>query len=168
MISFADAMEWCKAESEDGAVVEALCVAATRIAQDETGLYLGPPQSVTEVLATPPPVMLRGAPSGALALEEWRGGGWTMVAASDYHVDGDMLRPGAGWAPAAPVRLRATYTTGYADGAAPRDLQVATLGLVAHMFENRGDGMGTTGAAVATEIPGWVQQVFRLHRRVAV
>lgn len=169
MIDFLEAMDWCKATDDDGPVVEALCVAATEIVQRETGLYAGLPQAVTEVFTSFPPLMLRGVPSGALVLEEWSGGGWVTVAGAQYFVDADILRAAPGWTPPASVRLRATYTTGFDAGAAPRDLQIAALGLVANLFENRGDGHMQPGTAGhSPEIPGWVQQILRLHRRVAV
>lgn len=168
MIDFAEAMDWCKGTVDDAAIIEALCVAATEIVQRETGLYVGAPDVVTEVFASLPPLMLKGVPSGSLVLEEWSGGGWVAVSSSQYFVDGDVLRAAPDWTPRSPVRLRATYTTGFSGGAAPRDLQIAALGLVAHLFENRGDGQANIGTGATVEIPGWISTVFRLHRRVAV
>lgn len=167
MIDFYEAMRWCKAEEEDAAEIEALCFAATEIVQRETGLYLGTSDTVTEVIAVRLPVQLRGVPSGPLVLSEEDGSSWSVVDTANYHVDGDILRPASGWTQPA-GRLRAVYTTGYAAGSVPRDLQIAGAGLVAHMFENRGDGQANTGNYDKVGVPDWIQQVFRLHRRVAV
>lgn len=182
MISTADLQDWMKADDADAPTLRLLEEAAVKAVQQQTGRYFGVVATQTEIIRFKGwPLQLANEPIGGVltSLSQWDGSAWSLVASTDYYVDGSLIWPNATYSspitwlvPTTSRRYQAVYQAGYtvdpndADvWPAPSDIQQAVKLLVGHWFENRESVViGTTSSEVQQSLD-WLLQA---HRRVAV
>lgn len=169
MVTVEELIDWLRAEAEDAELIEDLRDAAVTYVEEQTGMRFSETGEVVQTMGWYGwPLALRGEPlAGAdFTLERWSGSAWEAVDSGNYYLDGAFVRPAGTWEMTEVTpRFRATYTTGYTAGLAPKPLQVAVRLLVAHWYENREPvNIGN----IVNELPFAVDNILRLYRRVTV
>lgn len=157
--------------ADDSLIVE-MEQAAVAYLQNQTGKYLGASGEITEILSANgwASIWLQAAPITddedyfpfLLERRNTPSGDWEVVESTDYEVDGYRLYPLTYWTPGRRT-LRATYySTGYAEGDEPADIQQAVRELVTKMYKHR---KPIVEGGVA-ELPFGVADTIRAHRIV--
>lgn len=177
MISTADLQDWMKADDVDAPVLRRLEESAVQSVQKETGHYYGVTATQTEIIRFKGwPLQLKNVPIGGVitSLEQWDGSAWSLVASTNYYVDGSFIWQNASyiWPPSyyfyppQVLRFRAIYSAGYTVDAldadvwpAPADIQQAVRGCVAYWFEHREE---------EGQIPQWIRDSLSNNRQVSV
>jgi hypothetical protein len=157
----------------DDTLIVAMEEAAVAYLQNETGRYFGESGEITEILSANgwASIWLQAAPITddedyfpfLLERRSTPSGDWEVVDSTDYEVDGYRLYPLSYWTPARRT-LRATYySSAYAEGAEPPDVQQAVRELVTRMYKYR---LPFVEGSVLADLPGSVADVIRAHKVV--
>ena len=183
MISTADLQDWMKADDVDAPVLRSLEESAIQAIQELTGRYYGVTATLTEIIRFKGwPLQLKNDPIGGAitSLEQWDGSAWSLVAATNYYVDGSFIYQNASyiWPPSyylyppQVLRFRAIYQAGYTVSGtdadvwpAPADIQMAVKLLVGNWFENR---EAVVIGTITTELELAVKMLLASQTRVSV